>query len=46
MALIRALTDGLLLQRVMTGIDLAPAHDMLWSNLLAPLKTPSLEQTS
>ena len=37
--LIRALTDGLLLQRVMTGVDLKPAHEMLWNNLLAPLKT-------
>ncbi len=37
-ALIRALTDGLLLQRVMTGLDLDAAHQMLWNNLLLPLK--------
>ena len=37
-SLIRALTDGLVLQRVMTGIDLAPAQQMLWNNLLGPLK--------
>lgn len=36
--LIRALADGLLLQRVMTGVDLQPAHEMLWNNLLAPLR--------
>ncbi len=44
-ALIRGLTDGLLLQRVMTGLDLDSAHEMLWNNLLLPLKTPATETT-
>jgi AcrR family transcriptional regulator len=35
---IRALTDGLMVQRVMTGVDLAPVHDFLWTHLLSPLK--------
>jgi AcrR family transcriptional regulator len=38
MAVIRGLTDGLLVQRVMTGIDLDRVHDFLWSHLLQPLK--------
>lgn len=37
-ALIRALTDGLMLQRVMVGIDVAPVLDMLWEHVLRPLK--------
>jgi TetR/AcrR family transcriptional regulator len=36
--LIRAVTDGLMVQRVMTGVDLAPIHEALWTHLLAPLK--------
>ncbi len=36
--LIRAVTDGLMVQRVMTGVDLAPVHEQLWTHLLAPLK--------
>lgn len=36
--LIRAVTDGLMVQRVMTGIDLAPVHELLWTNVLRPLK--------
>lgn len=34
----RALTDGLMVQRVMTGVDLAPVHRLIWERLLAPLK--------
>lgn len=39
-AVIRALTDGLLVQRVMTGVALEPIHEFLWNHLLAPLKRP------
>lgn len=35
---IRALTDGLMVQRVMTDVDLAPVHDFLWTHVLNPLK--------
>lgn len=38
MAVIRALTDGLLIQRVMTGLDLKPVHEFIWAHILAPLK--------
>lgn len=37
-SVIRALTDGLVAQRVMTDLDLAPVHDFLWTHLLSPLK--------
>jgi AcrR family transcriptional regulator len=37
-AMIRALTDGLMVQRVMTGVDVAPVHQMLWEHVLRPLK--------
>lgn len=37
-AVIRALTDGLLVQRVMTGMALEPIHQFLWTHLLEPLK--------
>ncbi len=37
-SLVRAVTDGLMVQRVMTGADLAPIHATLWERLLAPLK--------
>lgn len=41
----RALVDGLMVQRVMTGCDLAPIHQLLWEGLLAPLKmTPPGER--
>ena len=43
--MVRAVTDGLMVQRVMTGLDLAPVHDLLWNNLLRPLKRKS-EATS
>ncbi len=35
----RAMVDGLIIQRVMTGCELAPVHDFLWERVLAPLKT-------
>ena len=38
-SVIRALTDGLMVQRVMTDVDLKPVHDFLWTHLLSPLKT-------
>ncbi len=38
MALTRAITDGLLVQRVMTGVALEPSHDFLWDQILEPLK--------
>jgi AcrR family transcriptional regulator len=37
-SLVRAVTDGLMVQRVMTGVALAPIHRTLWEHLLAPLK--------
>jgi AcrR family transcriptional regulator len=43
-ALVRAVIDGLLVQRVMSGLELEPVHDLLWEHLLRPLKRP-LEET-
>ena len=37
-ALTRAVTDGLMVQRVMTGLDLGPVHETLWTHVLEPLK--------
>lgn len=37
-ATMRALTDGLMVQRVTDGIDLAGPHELVWTHLLAPLK--------
>jgi AcrR family transcriptional regulator len=37
-AVIRALTDGLMVQRVMTGLDLRPVHDLVRTRLLSPLR--------
>jgi AcrR family transcriptional regulator len=37
-ATIRAVQDGLMVQRVMTGVDLAPIHEFLWTHVLEPLK--------
>lgn len=34
----RAAIDGLMVQRVMTGCELAPVHQLLWEGLLQPLK--------
>jgi len=36
-ALVRALIDGLMIQRVSSGLDLAPLHEMIWSSVLLPL---------
>jgi hypothetical protein len=47
--LVRAVTDGLMLQRVTEGIALEPVHTLLWENLLAPLErtvTPSHAPTT
>lgn len=38
MALMRSVTDGLLVHRVMTGLELAPVHQFLWDTVLRPLK--------
>jgi AcrR family transcriptional regulator len=35
---VRALVDGLMIQRVTSGLALAPAHDFVWEHLLSPLK--------
>jgi AcrR family transcriptional regulator len=41
-ALVRSVTDGLMVQRVMTGLSLEPVHQLLWERLLRPLKlTPA-----
>ncbi|MBI4951866.1 MAG: TetR family transcriptional regulator [Myxococcales bacterium] len=40
-ALLRAVTDGLLVQRVMTGLPLEPVHELLWRELLLPLRIPA-----
>ncbi len=37
-ALVRALVDGLMVQRVMTGLRLHPVHQLVWERVLAPLK--------
>ena len=37
-ATVRALNDGLLVQRVMSGMSLEPVHAFVWEQLLAPLK--------
>jgi AcrR family transcriptional regulator len=45
--LVRAVTDGLVVQRVMTGVDLAPIHELLWKQLLEPLKrTPKQKRAA
>ncbi len=38
LALVRSVTDGLIVQRVMNGIDLGPVHELLWTRVLEPLK--------
>lgn len=38
LAMMRAMTDGLVVQRVMTGIALEPVHEFLWERVLRPLK--------
>lgn len=37
-ATMRALTDGLMVQRVTDGLDLAAAHAFVWEHLLQPLE--------
>lgn len=37
-ALVRAVIDGLMVQRVMTGLELGPVHDLLRDRLLSPLR--------
>ncbi len=37
-AVVRALVDGLMVQRVMTGLDLGPIHQFVWDHVLCPLK--------
>jgi AcrR family transcriptional regulator len=39
-SLVRSVIDGLMVQRVMTGLDLAPVHELLWTHVLRPLKRP------
>lgn len=36
--LVRSVIDGLMVQRVMTQVDLTPIHEFLWQRVLAPLK--------
>lgn len=36
-ALTRAVIDGLMVQRVMTGVALAPVHALFWTQVLRPL---------
>ena len=38
MTLIRSVTDGLLIQRVVTGVPYEPVHEFLWQHILQPLK--------
>ncbi|MCC6875560.1 MAG: TetR/AcrR family transcriptional regulator [Sandaracinaceae bacterium] len=45
MALVRAVTDGLMVQRVMTGLDLEPVHRLFWERVLRPLKRDPKEST-
>ena len=37
-ATVRALNDGLMVQRVMSGQPLEPVHAFIWEHVLAPLK--------
>lgn len=49
MATVRALIDGLMVQRVMTNVELEPVHALVWERVLLPLKrtpeTPGLSST-
>lgn len=36
--IVRSFNDGLLVQRMMTGCDLAPIHEFIWEHVLSPLK--------
>jgi len=42
--LVRSTVDGLMVQRFMTGCDLAPVHDFFKSTVLDPLKTEPGEE--
>ncbi|MCA9644959.1 MAG: TetR/AcrR family transcriptional regulator [Polyangiaceae bacterium] len=44
-ALVRAVIDGLMVQRVMTGLELEPVHETLWERLLKPLKLREWEES-
>ena len=37
-AVVRSFNDGLIIQRVMLGADLAPIHTFIWEHVLSPLK--------
>lgn len=37
-AVVRSFNDGLIIQRVMLGADLAPIHAFIWEHVLRPLK--------
>ena len=41
----RALTDGLMVQRVLAGGDLDNVHQLVWEQLLAPLKIADRKKT-
>lgn len=43
-ALVRAVIDGLMVQRVMTGLELEPVHELLWERVLKPLKLREWEE--
>lgn len=45
-SLVRAVTDGLMLQRVTERVALAPVHEALWTLVLAPLKINTDIQTT
>jgi AcrR family transcriptional regulator len=45
-ALVRAVSDGLLVQRVMTGLELAPVHELLWAHVLRPLVIDEPQETT
>lgn len=44
-ALVRALIDGLMVQRVMTGLELEPVYHMVWERVLCPLRLKDWEDT-
>jgi AcrR family transcriptional regulator len=45
-ALVRAMIDGLTIQRVTEGASLEPAHRFLWEHVLAPLKRSGTTRTN
>lgn len=44
-SLVRAVIDGLMVQRVLTGVEVKPVHELLWTQLLQPLKTAPTEMS-